>query len=157
MKIFFSILLLTASANASYFCPQTDFGKKAEQTFECSSNTGSNVCIRIESSVSGQRKIQVKNESDSYNQYFQETKTDDACKKPEVGALEHCRLSKINIESNSVTATTSTLSFESNSIHRAAFLFDKSTLQGKFNLLSRLEFENDWTINDSFVNCRLVK
>lgn len=157
MKLFLMMLFFSVTANATYNCEPTDFGRQAEQTYQCTSKTGGYVCLRIESSFSGQRRIQIKNESDSYSQFFQETNAGDACKTPDKGSIKHCRLSKVYIETNSIVATTSSLDFEFNSIHRAALLFDKSTLQGKFNLLSRSEFQNDWVINDSFNNCKLVK
>ncbi len=156
-QLLFSILIFSVSAHASFDCNLRDLGKQAEQGFQCTSVTGNNVCIRIESSNQGHRKIQVKNELDSYNQYFEETVNTGACSSDANNKMSHCRMSIVTMDSQSIAATTSSMDFESNSIYRAAFLFDTSTLQGKFNLLSRSGFQNDWAIQDSFNNCKLIK
>lgn len=142
---------------ASFNCRLEDLGRLAEKGFQCKSITGEKVCIRIESSAPGRQVIQVKNESDSYNQYFQETVNSSACQAEGSNQLRHCRMSRVRVDAASIFATTSSLDFGFNSIYRAAVTFDTLSLKGQFNLLSRSGFQNDdWLVQDAFDSCTAI-
>lgn len=151
MKKVLGLLLVVVpfSAGASYLgCGKTEFGFEAETVLSCKSvRTGEEVCVRQGALLGGKNLIQVKNQSDSYNQYFDQSGSASSCEL----TSNYCVRSEITTTGPDLVGRLVSLDLASIRVHHADFRLDKTTATGVLVII-----DDTRITKDEIKNCEVV-